>query len=361
MGGRGGGRRGRGTKEIATVTADAVRTPRPPLVVASQRAPPACSAAETRSRRSEVARRPMPSQRRRRTSRRCRGRSPPNFRHVGRANPPIFVSNPGQQPLNLGVARKPAPATAHARAWASTKTFLVVRRRQPPVTRPATLMDVTSDSWLLLRVEGGAHVAAPPPRQSAGPAPTRGDAHPAHAREDLNTFPPVLVVRTTEAGTRPSPCRPLHAGRAVDERRLPCRQDHESSTGPAQKAGRTGRQEARGRREREEGGERNDYATFCWRHGAVNRSSPMYATPRPVCEGAPPLPVEGRSSPCSLRTCRVSQGRSRSRKGRPFAVEVAPTFAGVQFRAGVSCHLVHGRAARRGVPRQPPFFGSLIT
>ena len=180
MGGRGGGRRGRGTKEIATVTADAVRTPRPPLVVASQRAPPACSAAETRSRRSEVARRPMPSQRRRRTSRRCRGRSPPNFRHVGRANPPIFVSNPGQQPLNLGVARKPAPATAHARAWASTKTFLVVRRRQPPVTRPATSMDVTSDSWLLLRVEGGAHVAAPPPRQSAGPAPTRGDAHRRH-------------------------------------------------------------------------------------------------------------------------------------------------------------------------------------
>ena len=114
-------------------------------------------------------------------------------------------------------------------------------------------------------------MAAPPPRQSAGPAPTRGDAHPAHAREDLNTFPPVLVVRTTEAGTRPSPCRPLHAGRAVDERRLPCRQGHESSTGPAQKAGRTGRQEARGRREREEGGERNDFATFCWRHGAVNR------------------------------------------------------------------------------------------
>ena len=172
--------RERETKEIATATADAVRTPRPPLVVASQRAPPACSAAETRSRRSEVARRPMPSQRRRRTSRRCRGRSPPNFRHVGRANPPIFLLNPGQQPLNLGVARKPAPATAHARAWASTKTFLVVRRRQPPVTRPATSMDVTSDSWLLLRVEGGAHVAAPPPRQSAGPAPTRGDAHRRH-------------------------------------------------------------------------------------------------------------------------------------------------------------------------------------
>ena len=160
-------------------------------------------------------------------------------------------------------------------------------------------------------------MAAPPPRQSAGPAPTRGDAHPAHAREDLNTFPPVLVVRTTEAGTRPSPCRPLHAGRAVDERRLPCRQGHECSTGPAQKAGRTGRQEARGRREREEGGERNDYATFCWRHGAVNRSSPMYATPRPVCEGAPPLPVEGRSSPCSLRTCRVSRGaRGAAKAGR---------------------------------------------
>ena len=94
--------------------------------------------------------------------------------------PTDFLSNPGQQPLNLGVARKPAPATAHARAWASTKTFLVVRRRQPPVTRPATSMDVTSDSWLLLRVEGGAHVAAPPPRQSAGPAPTRGDAHMRH-------------------------------------------------------------------------------------------------------------------------------------------------------------------------------------
>ena len=160
-------------------------------------------------------------------------------------------------------------------------------------------------------------MAAPPPRQSAGPAPTRGDAHPAHAREDLNTFPPVLVVRTTEAGTRPSPCRPLHAGRAVDERRLPCRQGHECSTGPAQKAGRTGRQEARGRREREEGGERNDFATFCWRHGAVNRPSPMYATPRPVCEGAPPLPVEGRSSPCSLRTCRVSRGaRGAAKAGR---------------------------------------------
>ena len=147
----------------------------------------------------------------------------------------------------------------------------------------------------------------------------------------------------------------MRCGRPTSgERRLPCRQGHESSTGPAQKAGRTGRQEARGRREREEGGERNDYATSCWRHGAVNRSSPMYATPRPVCEGAPPLPVEGRSSPCSLRTCRVSQGRSRSRKGRPVAVEVAPTFAGALFKAGVSCPLVHGRAARRGVPHQPP-------
>ena len=214
------------------------------------------------------------------------GRSPPNFLHVRRANPPIFVSNVESHLDNMGVARKPAPATAHARAWSSTKTFLVVRRRQPPVTRPATSMDVTSDSWLLLRVEGGAHVAAPPPRQPGGPAPTRGDAHPAHAREDLNTFPPVLVVRTTEAGTRPSPCRPSHAGRAVDERRLPCRQGHESSTGPAQKAGRTGRQEARGWREREKGGERNDFATFCWRHGAVNRPSPMYATPRPVCAKA---------------------------------------------------------------------------
>ena len=282
----------------------------------------------------------MPSQRRRRTSRRCRGRSPPNFLHVRRANPPIFVSNVESHLDNMGVARKPAPATAHARAWASTKTFLVVRRRQPPVTRPATSMDVTSDSWLLLRVEGGAHVAAPPPRQSAGPAPTRGDAHPAHAREDLNTFPPVLVVRTTEAGTRPSPCRPLHAGRAVDERRLPCRQGHESSTGHAQKAGRTGRQEARGRREREEGGERNDFATFCWRHGAVNRPSPMYATPRPVCEGAPPLPVEGRSSPCSLRTCRVSRGaRGAAKAGR------SPWRLRQRSSANVSCLL------RLGVPK----------
>ena len=31
------------------------------------------------------------------------------------------------------------------------------------------------------------------------------------------------------------------------------------------------------------------------------------------------------------------------------------------FMAGMSCHLVHGRAARRGVPRHAPFFGSLIT
>ena len=104
----------------------------------------------------------MPSQRRRRTSRRCRGRSPPNFRHVGRANPPIFVSNFAYHPLKMAVARQQVPATAHARAWASTKTFLVGRRRQPPVTRPATSMDVTSHSWLLLRVEGGTHVAAPP-------------------------------------------------------------------------------------------------------------------------------------------------------------------------------------------------------
>ena len=178
------GRRGRDpTKEIATSLSQMPcgrpdhrsslpRGERPSLL--------ACSAAETRSRRSEVARRPVPSQRRRRTSRRCRGRSPPNFLHVGRANPPIFLLNPGQQPLNLGVARKPAPATTHARTRSSTKAFLVVRRRQPPVTRPATSMDVTSDSWLVLRVEGGAHVAAPPPRQSAGPAPTRGDAHRRH-------------------------------------------------------------------------------------------------------------------------------------------------------------------------------------
>ena len=50
----------------------------------------------------------------------------------------------------------------------------------------------------------------------------------------------------------------------------------------------------------------------------VNQSSPMHATPRPACEGAPPLPVEGRSSLCSLRASDLPrlrlQGRSRSRK-----------------------------------------------
>ena len=91
-------------------------------------------------------------------------------------------------------------------------------------------------------------MAAPPPRQPAGPAPTRGDAHPAHAREDLNTFPPVLVVRTTEAGTRPSPCRPLHAGRAVDERRLPCRQGMKAAPDMHKKRA------ERGGRKREGGG-----------------------------------------------------------------------------------------------------------
>ena len=46
---------------------------------------------------------------------------------------------------------------------------------------------------------------------------------------------------------------------------------------------------------------------------------------------------------------RVARGAAKA-----VAVEVAPTFAGALFKAGVSCPLVHGRAARRGVPHQPP-------